>query len=43
MGHSDIKTTANIYTHIEKQQIDKAAEKINLIFKKGQIAMLAKQ
>lgn len=35
MGHSDIKMTADIYTHIEKQQIDKAAKKIGSIFGKG--------
>jgi integrase len=47
MGHSDIKMTANIYTHIEKQQIDKAAKKIGSIFskgsKKGQKRITAKQ
>lgn len=32
MGHSDIKTTAKIYTHIEKNQIVKAANKINAYF-----------
>ena len=35
MGHADIKMTADIYTHIEKEQIDKAAKKIGPIFNKG--------
>jgi len=35
MGHADIKMTANIYTHIEQEQIDKAAIKIGSIFSEG--------
>ena len=35
MGHSDIKMTAEIYTHIEKQQLDNAAKKITKIFTEG--------
>ena len=29
MGHSDISTTANIYTHITEETIQEAAKKIN--------------
>ena len=32
LGHSDIKMTAEIYTHIADEQIDDAAEKIQSIF-----------
>lgn len=32
MGHSDIETTMNIYTHVMKEQKLKAIEKINSIF-----------
>lgn len=34
LGHSDIKMTAEIYTHIEREQIDNAAKKIDKIFGK---------
>lgn len=33
MGHSDIKTTMNIYTHVMPEQKTKAVEKINDLFK----------
>ncbi|WP_034438591.1 tyrosine-type recombinase/integrase [Clostridium ihumii] len=33
MGHSDIKTTMNIYTHVMPEQKIKAVEKINNLFK----------
>ena len=29
MGHTDIRVTANIYTHIEKGKTTSAAQKIN--------------
>lgn len=32
MGHSDIETTMNIYTHVMKEQKLEAVEKINSIF-----------
>jgi len=35
MGHSDIKMTAEIYTHIENQQLDNASKKIKKIFTVG--------
>jgi len=33
MGHSDIKTTMNIYTHVMPEEKAKAVEKINNLFK----------
>lgn len=33
MGHSDIKTTMNIYTHVMPEEKTKAVEKINNLFK----------
>lgn len=35
LGHSDIKMTADIYTHVANEQIDEAAVKIGSIFSKG--------
>lgn len=35
LGHSDIKMTAEIYTHIANEQIDDAAIKIDSVFSKG--------
>lgn len=35
MGHSDIKVTAKIYTHIENHQIQAAAQKLQGIFTEG--------
>lgn len=32
MGHSDIETTMNIYTHVMKEQKLEAVDKINSIF-----------
>lgn len=32
MGHSDIETTMNIYTHVMKEQKIEAAEELNKIF-----------
>ena len=32
MGHSDIETTMNIYTHVMKEQKLEAIDKINSIF-----------
>ncbi|KGN00756.1 integrase [Clostridium novyi A str. 4570] len=32
MGHSDITTTMNIYTHVMPEEKNKAAEKINVLF-----------
>jgi len=32
MGHSDIKTTMNIYTHVMPEEKTKAVEKINNLF-----------
>ena len=32
LGHSDIKMTAEVYTHIANEQVDDAATKINKIF-----------
>jgi integrase len=35
LGHSDIKMTAEIYTHIQQDKLNSAASKINQIFVKG--------
>lgn len=35
LGHSDITTTLNIYTHVMKDTKDKAIDKINYLFKLG--------
>lgn len=35
LGHSDIKMTADIYTHVANEQIDEAAVKIGSIFSEG--------
>ena len=32
MGHSDIETTMNIYTHVMKEQKLEAVDKLNEIF-----------
>ena len=33
MGHTDINTTAKIYTHVDQEQKQKAIEKLNLLIK----------
>ncbi|WEV15652.1 tyrosine-type recombinase/integrase [Clostridium perfringens D] len=35
LGHSDISTTLNIYTHVMKDTKDKAIDKLNFLFKLG--------
>lgn len=35
LGHSDISTTLNIYTHVMKDTQDKAIDKLNFLFKLG--------
>lgn len=35
LGHSDIKMTANIHTHVANEKIEDAAVKINSIFTEG--------
>lgn len=35
LGHSDIKMTAEIYTHIQQDKLTSAAAKINQVFSKG--------
>lgn len=32
MGHSDIQTTMNIYTHVVEEVKTEAIEKLNMIF-----------
>lgn len=32
MGHSDIQTTMNIYTHVVEEVKSEAIEKLNMIF-----------
>lgn len=36
MGHADIKTTYRVYTDIQRQQIDKAAERMKTLFSESQ-------
>ena len=39
VGHADIKTTMNIYTHLSKAQLDKAKDKVNFMFDPNKVAI----